>query len=179
MARLRFESHRVTIETPYAEPFVLALKTRIPRGCRSYDPRLRTWTVFRPYVDEARRLAHLYFDIEELDAETYDDYEAAEQAREQAEREAERQRAASDWANRLGFQNPDTCDPEEHPYDVLYLREDAPRHVVEASYKAISIACHPDRAKYHGLSPDRAETLQKRANVAVATIKRRKGWILK
>lgn len=180
MPKLIFESHRVQIQTPYVEPFLLALKRNIPKGSRTYEEHSRTWTVYRPYADEAIRLVHLYFsNVEEVNRVSYDDYEVQEQARRQAEQERIRAEAAARRAAHSGLQDPTTCDPNQYPYDVLYLREDAPKSIVEAAWKAESLIAHPDRYEANGLTKEQAEERQKRANVAVATIRRARGWIAK
>lgn len=55
------------------------------------------------------------------------------------------------------------------PYQVLGLRPEAPRVVIEAAYRALAKASHPDTSRGDG------ETMRE-INAAMVVIRRQRGW---
>lgn len=187
MPKLTYEAHKVVIASPYLEGYVSALK-QIPSSCRDYKPHDRTWTVFHPYIDEARRLVYLYFPPNEIVEIDYDIFTDAQEA--DAKRKRDREEARSNQGRRQSnpFEfgsressttinlNPDTADPTTDPYTVLYLHPFAPRQVVETVYKTLAKLYHPDHAKQTGKDEVASTRSMERINVAYETIKTRTGW---
>jgi hypothetical protein len=106
----------VVINVPYNRGLVDNLKTAIPARSRTYDPSARTWTVWPPYDRDAVRLVRAHFPAG-------------------APSESRARRPAA----------PIPINPVERAYLVLHLREDAPDGLIEAAYRYLARAAHPDR----------------------------------
>jgi hypothetical protein len=191
MPKLTYETHKVTIASPYLKEYVEALKG-IPNSCRDYKPHDRTWTIFHPYVKEARRLVFLYFppsEIVEIDYHIFTEAQD-EAARKQRERDQARANGGRRQSSGNPFEdlfnntrsssstnaNPDTADPTKDPYTVLYLLPSAPQQVVKQVYKALGRLYHPDFAKETGKNEAESVEAMKRVNLAYESIVKMKGW---
>lgn len=166
MATITYRDVDAKIEVPFAQPFVDAVKARIPSDFRRYEPHNRTWFVYVPYIEEARRLCALYYpELQELNREAFDEREERAKARRE-EDEARRQQA---YGSR-GYGNPQQANPhaENDPYTRLHVTRDAPKEVVDATYRALARKAHPDA----GGSTQAMQAL----NAAYDEIKREKGW---
>jgi len=166
MATLTYEKHRVLIAVNYQEQFVEALKHAIPSGYRSWESTTKIWTVYNPYMREARRLVFLYYaKPREINAENLEFAEQAQKAREeQTRRSNERQsyedlrKSAEDFQRRYGHAY---NRQQERKYDestgtqasgnssqawyaALYVTPNAPIEVINAAYKALARLHHPD-----------------------------------
>lgn len=182
MPRLTYHSNRVIIETPYAQPFVDALKQAVEHGYRNWNQHNKTWIVYTPFVSEARRLVKTYYhNVEEINLEAYESAERARADRERQEQEqAEQRRQQYRQDYRYGpFGGQDRRERTNQTFTgsatltdfaTLYVAQDAPKEVVEAAYRALSRLYHPDINP--GIDPAKMQKL----NAANDAIKRVKGW---
>jgi hypothetical protein len=106
----------VVINVPFNRGLVDDLKDAIPARSRTYDQSSRTWTVWPPYDRDAVRLVRVHFPAG-------------------ARPEPRSPRTAA----------PIPINPVERAYLVLHVREDAPDGVIEAAYRYLAKAAHPDR----------------------------------
>lgn len=166
------------IETPYLGAFVDALKASVPSAYRTYDTYSKRWTVFKPHVQEARRLTKAYFDtVTENDYQLYEQGDADERQRraEDARRRTNTNRNYRDdqhtgfW-NQFGQQQAQGNQTPAH-YRKLFVQSDAPQVVVDASYKALARFYHPDLNRGKDTTAD-----MQAVNAAYDQIKREKGW---
>lgn len=191
MAKLIYFENRVWIETPYAKPFVDALKINIPNSYRTWQPYDKVWIVYAPYIERARELVKTYFSpVTEENVEAFEQAEQRqkEQERQRAEERERRQREYDTdgfWSqfgshrNRYGNQDThrthqnrsgatNTPTPDSDPYATLFVVRSAPREVIDAAYRALSRMQHPDLG-------GTTEQMQ-RLNGAKDAIYRQKGW---
>ncbi len=106
---------------PYSASMVEALKDRIPYRFREWRPETKTWWVARKHQGTARVLLLKYFPRAEFTDFNTDDPPRSQNTRRKGQ---------------LSRQN--------NPYAVLHILNTAPASVVDAAYRALSKAHHPD-----------------------------------
>lgn len=192
MPRIVFSRNYCTLETPYNRGFVVDIKTIPPLG-REFDEYAKTWRIYNPYVPDALRIMYTHFaGITEVSRDMWeagqggpadsgdndDDNDFWEQAQKTHGKYAGgqfggnnpfTQNAAYKPAN--GTPDPETCDPVRYPYDVLHLRSTAPQTLIDAAYKALAKALHPDLNPHDPSATDKMQ----RVTLAYATLKKLRG----
>lgn len=190
MSSITYRQASALIAVPFAQPFVDAIKKLIPHGYRTYQEYDKTWTVYLPYVTEARRITLLYFpETEERNKHVFDGA-ADEQTRREAEAEERRQRFEQEqhysryeersydpFGHQRGgssgygsnAQDASGATKTDKTYETLGVTPNAPQEVVQAAWKALSRKHHPDITKDNGEK-------QRQLNDAYDEIKKRKGW---
>jgi hypothetical protein len=123
------------IWTPYNSTFVEAFKADLPWFSRRWDKDVKAWTVDEPFVEDALRIVRRHYS--DL---TVDD-----------------RRPRWSPPPSSGSRDPDRAE--------LFVTPDAPTCVVEAAYRALAKAFHPDL-----VGPSGSERMQ-RINAAYSRVK--------
>jgi hypothetical protein len=107
---------RFLLKTDWVDAFGPALKAKIPRGGREWDPQLGVWIIEPAWEADMRHVIDEFYD---LSLESSVDAVGAPQ---------EEVKKIPDWDRRK-----------------LYVTDDAPAEVVDAAYKALVKVHHPDK----------------------------------
>lgn len=84
MPSLRYETYKVILEFPYNAELVDLIKQRIPPKSREWNPTQKVWTVYTPYMKEARKLVfEFYPSTVEYNREAFESAEPEEPQRSQ------------------------------------------------------------------------------------------------
>lgn len=168
------------IWTPFDQEFVDAIKEKIPKHARRWDPNERCWRVDCYWFGNAQELLPKYFyGIERnytkrayaMCTQIANEDEAEVQMnREERRQQKQKARKKKNPKKKKQARKPRQKKKKtESPYDVLNVKENAPDDVVKAAHRVLARMNHSD------LGGD--ENKMKKINEAFEQIKSERGWV--
>lgn len=130
---IRLQNNKLTVETPYNQSWVTAIKLCVPGSRREWVQHQGIWLFDTRYYDCVRTITECMFGSGVIDA---------------VGQKLEHQDVAwwDKWkAYQDGYTPPTPKASKGGPYDVLFVKSDAPMIVIQAAYRALANKYHPDK----------------------------------
>lgn len=170
------------IWTPFDQDFVDAIKEKIPKRARRWDPDERCWRVDCYWFGNAQEIIPKYFYGLERHYTTrayrmceqiaLDDEAEAKMHRPRKKQPKKSKKQTSENTKKKEKRKPrkkKKVEEEESPYDILNVNPTAPDEIVKAAHRVLARLNHSD------LGGD--ENKMKKINEAFEQIKAERGWV--
>lgn len=130
---IRLSLGKLSVETPYNHSWVNAIKFCVPPSRREWVSHQGVWLFDLRYYDAVRTITECMFGSGIIDA---------------VGQKLEHQDV--EWLDKWqqyqnGYTPPPPRPKGDGPYDVLFVKPDAPMIVIQAAYRALANKYHPDK----------------------------------